>query len=439
MRDYKQMKEIQELRKLQEERPDAEAAVPEQTDDAENARYTHRGPGFRGWVSYIWEYYKWPILIVGIIVIGVLIGIRQAAGSANPDLAITYVGPFYLSADNQEELKNDFAALSGDVKGDYNGDGEYRLSLLDLTITYVLDADAKVHVYDEQNSVFTRFQTELRAGDTMLYFLDKRYYLEAKNEGILQPLKDVLTESETKLSFDGYGIYIGDLNAYDRAGISRMPAGTVLCLRRSPDRDALKYGRTIENWESHVKLLRSLVRGTEPAEENPSGPDVALLYVSAEPCYRSVRFGICAQVGNLFAYSETDIKASFDVFGIDKSGSDARKAVQAKRARTELIAGNSFLWLLDEESFLYAKERGLLEPLPGDLSEGKAAVDGCGLLLSELPLFRREGFRDLRADSILCLRRNPESETESYGRTEERFLTAKEVFRLFADASETDE
>ena len=56
MRDYQQMKEIQELRKRQAEEdlledPTAEA----ERDEAENSRYAHRGPGFRGWVAHIWE------------------------------------------------------------------------------------------------------------------------------------------------------------------------------------------------------------------------------------------------------------------------------------------------------------------------------------------------------------------------------------------------
>ena len=438
MRDYQQMKEIQELRKRQAEEdlledPTAEA----ERDEAENSRYAHRGPGFRGWVAHIWEYYKWPIFIIGVIAVGMFIGIRQATASSNPDLAVTYVGPFYLSADNQKELETDLADLSGSVKGDYNGDGEFRFSFLDLTITYVRDADSKVYTYDEQNGVYTRFQTELRAGDTMLYFLDRRYYLEAKNEGILQPLNELLGEEEAKLSFDGYGIYLGDLNAYARPGLSRMPAGTVVCLRRSPDKDVLRYGRTTESWEAHADLFRALVKGTLPAEPGTDPAAVTLLYVSAEPCYRSVRQDLRNLTSDLFAEAGKTPAPSFAVRSIGKDGSEARKAVQTKAAKAELVTGNSFLWLLDEESFVYAKERGLLEPLPSDLASNKASRDGYGLLLSELPLYERSGFRDLRADSILCLRRNPETETETYGRSVEQFRLAQTVFALLAAAKGT--
>ena len=122
MRDYRQMKEIQELRKKQEEEEKSKAqdGIIEDADlkksgeGSEAGRYSHRGPGFRGWVAYVWEYYKWPILIFGIILVGVIVGMRQMLSGANPDLSVTYVGPFYLSAENKNELFDDFARLSGD-------------------------------------------------------------------------------------------------------------------------------------------------------------------------------------------------------------------------------------------------------------------------------------------------------------------------------------
>ena len=62
MRDYKQMQEVKKLR----EQAEAEGAAPEDTRD-EQEKYEKRGPGFRGWTEYIAEYYKWPIIIVGIL------------------------------------------------------------------------------------------------------------------------------------------------------------------------------------------------------------------------------------------------------------------------------------------------------------------------------------------------------------------------------------
>ena len=115
---------------------------------------------------------------------------------------------------------------------------------------------------------------------------------------------------------------------------------------------------------------------------------------------------------------------------IDISGaeSDPVRRIREKEARTELVTGKSFIWLLDETTFKYAMDRGLLSPLPAELKSHKAATEGFGLLLSELPLAEASGFSDLRPDSILCLRRSPFSETESYGRSGEEYDAAAVCF-----------
>ena len=437
MRDYKQMKEIQELRKQAETE---EAAVPEETvsgeTPSENDRYAHRAPGFKGWISHIWEYYKWPILIIGVILIGIIIGLRQALSSANPDLAVTYVGPFYLSVDNQNELRNEFAELAGENQGDFNGDGEFKCSLLDLTITYVRDAEQNTYVYDEQNSVYTRFQTELRAGDTLLYFLDQRYYLEAKGEGILQKLDTVLEDAS--LSFDGYGLYLGDLPCYSRPGFARMPAGTVVCLRQSPSQDAIRYNRTEDSWLNHVAILRAMVLDEKKEEKPAAGDDVTLFYASSEPCFRSYEEAIRSLAGPLTADVNGDGVRSFGVRSVCISGSDSEKELMRREAKTEMVTGTTYLWIVNEEMFRYAKERGLLEPLPEAFSSHAAAADGYGLQLSGIPLGNADGFSSLRKDSILCLRRDPAGETESYGRTSEGFAVAKAVFEGFLALTDKD-
>ncbi|MBP5231631.1 MAG: hypothetical protein ILO68_07860, partial [Clostridia bacterium] len=342
MRDYKQMKEIQELKKQQAseeaEAPEAEA-VPEE-DKGENGKYSHRGPGFKGWLQYVWDYYKWPILIIGLIAVGVFVGIRQATANSNPDLSVTYVGPFYLSPDSQDDLRKEFADLCGEQNknGDFNGDGEFRCAILDLTITYVKDADKNVYVYDEQNGAYTRFQTELRAGDTMLYFLDPRYYAEAKAEGVLQKLDTVI--GDASLSFDGYGLYLGDLPCYSRPGFSRMPAGTVVCLRQTPAEDAIRYGRTEDSWKAHAELLKAMVKETDPAPERE--PDAELLYVASEPAYRSVSEQIAKNAPDIPDANADGVSfLSVRSVCLNGRGGEARKASAEKAVRTEIVAGKT--------------------------------------------------------------------------------------------------
>ena len=103
MRDYKQMQEVKKLR----EQAEAEGATPEDTRD-EQEKYEKRGPGFRGWTEYIAEYYKWPIIIVGVIVIAeiVLLATTKEHCMIHDKLAntVTVDLPSQMIFNTQEEL-----------------------------------------------------------------------------------------------------------------------------------------------------------------------------------------------------------------------------------------------------------------------------------------------------------------------------------------------
>lgn len=431
MRDYKQMKEIEELKKAQE---NSEQETPESdsSSDSESSRYSHRGPGFSGWISYVWEYYKWPILIGLILVIGLSIGIGQATSNSNPDLSITYVGPFYISVENQQELKDSIALLSGDCNGDYNDDGEFRLSFLDLTVTFVKDAAQVTYTYDEQNSAYTRFQTELRAGDTLLYFLEPNYYAEAKSEGILQPIKEITEDAS--VSFDGFGIHLGDLAIYQLPGFCRMPASTVICLRQSPAADAISYGRKTENWEYHRSLMQAMIK--YKGENNPSlpsgNPDLTVLYVGPSYIYRYMENAFLASAGSFCADINSDKVCVWSLNKQQVTGFDANDS-NTKNAKIELVTGSDFILLLSEQAYTYALDHNLLEELPEEAKDIVSDVNNYGIRLSSLPIYETEAFSGFPGETILCLRKNPDSETESFGRSKAHFESAREAFLKMAN------
>lgn len=431
MRDYKQMQEIQRMREAAEQAEERGESPESAPGEREKDRYGKRKPGFRGWASYVYEYYKWPILIGLVILFGIGAGVSQLRRAANPDLAVMYVGPFYLSPSYQTKLEEQAAFLSGEeIAGDYNGDGEYKFNLLDITVDYLTDSEGMQYLYDDGNSALTRFQTELRAGDAMLYFLEPYYYRQAKADGVLQPLAE-LGEAYAEKSFDGYGVYLGDLDGYLLEGFSRMPAGTVVCLRRSPEEDSIAYGRTMEDWNHHRDLFCRLLAYTDEEAADPNegyAPDVTLLVVGETPVYQSIRRPVEAFLSSKTADGNGDGRRVGQVRSFLRSGTEAARTLKAKEVRTELTTGDSMVWILDEEAFLYAKERGLLAPLPEALSGRENAVEGCALRLFALEIFGAEGFCELPPNSYLCLRRSPEEETESYGRTQEAYERAKDVF-----------
>ena len=431
MRDYKQMKEVQRLR---------DQAAAEEGNDLpetdESKKYSKRSPGFKGWAEYIFEYYKWPIFFGVVLVSAIIFAISQAASNANPDLSMMYVGPFYMSPAEQDKLGETVALLSGEAEGDYNQDGRFRYNFLDLTISHLRDQEGIEYTYDDQNAAYTRFQTEMRAGDTVLYFLEPYFYRIALSEGIIAPLSEL--GIDPSLSYDGYGIPIGNLDCYELDGFSQMPAEAVVCIRRSPQADAVSYGRTQESWEYHKDLFVKMTRyhSADRDIDTQTPADVPLFYVGEEPIYKSVRLPVEALLGQLATDTNGDGKVRSPLRGITRSGNSLTDEITAKQIRTELITGGEFLMLLDENAYKYAKEQGLLAPLPDELRNEAGAADGVALRFNSLKIRTQEGFCDLEAISYLCLRKAPAEGEESYGRTQEDYQAALDLFLRLATYEE---
>ena len=104
----------------------------------------------------------------------------------------------------------------------------------------------------------------------------------------------------------------------------------------------------------------------------------------------------------------------------------------------ELITGGSFLMLLDEESFRYAMDHGLLEELPEKLQNASGAKEGHGILLSSLPIYNTDGFHELASLSYLCLRKAPDDGIENYGRTQNDYESAKKLFETLTKKQENE-
>ena len=430
MRDYKQMQEIQKLKE--------QAAADTQEHDGnrdESEKYTKRNPGLKGWAEYIAEYYKWPIIFGAVIAFGLIIGAIQMSNTAYPDLSTMYVGPFYLTAAEQNKMEAEIASLSGKA-GDYNGDGEFRFDFLDITVTHLTDADGYQYTYDENNAAYTRFITELRAGDTLLYFLEPSFFRQALSDGILMPLSELGVDAS--LSADGYGIAIGDLDAYELDGFCQMPIETVVCLRRAPSSESVNYGRTIEDWNYHRDAFLSIVNYKTQTRvlDTETPADVTLFYAGKQPVYKSIRYDVETSFSALISDENGDGKRKLSLHAITKSGSEAYSKVQSKAIRTELVTGDAFLLLLDEESYLYAKEHGLIEELPESLKEHAGAKDGYALTLSSLSVFPTKGVNELAPLSYLCLRKAPEEGKENYGRTEKDYLAAKKLLETLSKPKE---
>lgn len=215
---------------------------------------------FKDRISNIWYYYKWMIIIIGILVIALIIATVQLIDQKDNDIDMLYIGAGVLSVSDNGKLK-DFVA---DYISDVNGDGTKQIGLLELTAATDnvsrIDGESVTIDYDTNKSVLQRFETEIRTGDALIYLCDDYYYERLKNTGVLAPLSSVLESYEMpERTYDEYGVYLKDLGLSLAPGFASLPDTTIVCLRRSPENDDIKYGRTFEEWTAHKLLFAKLV------------------------------------------------------------------------------------------------------------------------------------------------------------------------------------
>lgn len=273
---------------------------PEETYDvSENEIYNQGKLPFKKWVENIWYHYKWTIVLVGAIAIFLIVALVQLFKNKEPDVNIMHVGHMMISPADLDDIN----ATVGAMAYDCNGDDEVNVNVLDITINKFVvettsedsnisnssadmsadtteetssetnvsneselsessDESSKDWVnFDGNNQGYTRFQTEIRAGDAIIYFLDEPYFNECVEIGLLVPFEDIIDDAympENVIS--GCGVKISDLDAYDLPGLSSFPETAILCLRRSPGEDEIAYGRTQEEWECNKTAFVNIIK-----------------------------------------------------------------------------------------------------------------------------------------------------------------------------------
>lgn len=218
---------------------------------------------FREWIENIWYHYKWMIIFGGMLAAFIIISVVQLVATKDPDVNILHVGPMYISPAAAENIE----ATLGDFADDINDDGDIAVNILDITVNKVGTDEIDPVNYDEQNKALQRFQTEIRAGDAVIYILDEEYFDICVTEGLLTPLDEIIDDAYMpEKTVDGYGIPVTELDSFKLEGLSNVPETAILCLRRSPDKDPIKYGRTMEVWEANRNTFIKLVEYTAEDE-----------------------------------------------------------------------------------------------------------------------------------------------------------------------------
>lgn len=409
---------------------------------------------FKEWLENIWYHYKWMIIFIGMLVMFLLISIVQIFSTDDPDVNILHVGPMYLSP----AAVDDIEATLADMSDDYNGDGDFSLNILDITVNKLGTTEDTAVNYDQNNSALQRFQTEIRAGDAVIYALDEEYFRICIEEGLLTPLDEIIDDAdmpantvkdsdvlENKEDAEGiaYGVYVSDLDAYHLSGICNFPDSAILCLRRSPDKDELAYDRTQEGWDGNRKTFVNIIKYRDNTVVKY---DADAMYADFRDADEETENALKEALKNLSDDYNGDgiILTDTEVFAFQGTGSEIIESSQNSEAlqkfQTELYTGDSVIYLLDKELFDICLTEGLLTPFDEIFAEEDmpaSVISGCGIYLSELDASSSEGFSSLPKDTVLCLRRSPENETLKYGRTQKTWEGNRDTFlAIFAHGYE---
>ena len=122
-------------------------------------------------MSNFWYFYKWQTIVGVILVIGISVSLLQLADNTTPDAAIMYVGPSYLTVTDKKTI----GESAQTYMIDYNGDGEKVLTLLDINVV-TASGELAAYAYQMNAEAQKRFTTEVVAGDSLIYSLEKSFY-----------------------------------------------------------------------------------------------------------------------------------------------------------------------------------------------------------------------------------------------------------------------
>jgi len=81
------------------------------------------------WFQNYWYYYKWPVLIIGFFVAVILFCTLQSTTREKTDVNVLFVGPHFFAIGEKDTLEGNLSQIMGE---DYDGDGEKRVSVIDM-------------------------------------------------------------------------------------------------------------------------------------------------------------------------------------------------------------------------------------------------------------------------------------------------------------------
>ncbi len=204
-----------------------------------------------------WYHYKWHTVAALVLVVAILVCTVQMCRKDPYDLEVVYGGPYDLLTNKQTRLDvtDGFSAIIDDE----NGDGERLVNFYSYWVDdslFAEDADKSGNIGLLVNNSMNNkeaLRDELLAGDVMIFLLSPSMFWEYAERDAFVPITEIYPEIEPYKSdicpkdevgrLSAQGILLSATSLGQTAGFSRLPADTVLCMRKVAPLQSLPFRR----------------------------------------------------------------------------------------------------------------------------------------------------------------------------------------------------
>ncbi len=187
-----------------------------------------RTESFVSKLANFWEYNKWIVLVVALVIGFLLYTLIQGLQYRAPDANLLYLGGKSLTQSQTDHLYQTMRERI--LKEDYNQNGSIDVDLISLRPKAAGKDEWGDVVYD--SDFFLEYEHELYSGDTVIFLVEsKDLYERMLIDDLLVPLEDILGSCPEN-AHDAFSFRLGDLDLSKLDAFKVFSKEAYLCVRR---------------------------------------------------------------------------------------------------------------------------------------------------------------------------------------------------------------
>lgn len=224
-------------------------------------------------IENFWYHYKWHTVVALFLIAVIIICSVQCGTKEKYDIYISYAGSREVKMTAADGDKSEYEELLTSLRAvapDENGDGRTSVSLRTLWLLTQAEQTALAEKLREEgkgeeiNYTLLRensevYQNSILLGDYYLWFMSESLYLENREQGgspLFADLREYVGGAEVTY-LDSSAVYLSSTAFGRLPGLSSMPEGTVICLRR---RSESPFGGNKKTAEGYYRASEDTLR-----------------------------------------------------------------------------------------------------------------------------------------------------------------------------------